>query len=194
MIKKVKKKLKHKLDKAELELLQSEEIQLWQRRFNEARLFARGIPITEIARTNNLTRQTIYNDLIEYQKLMIELEKSGIKQEIIICEEVIREAFSVLAKVSDENAFGKAAMMNRILEAVKELGILRGRRNPDGSGNIINPTQINIENHGDISKILMKKDKNGKTLAEKLRSLYREHDIEPGRSGSGILDREKTNS
>lgn len=119
---------------------ESEE-KLWKRRFEEIRLVAMRMPISEIARQYQISRETVYTDIKKYQEFKQLYEKSGIDTEILTYEEVIRVAMNDVSKTY--NANGKAALLGKTIEATKEISILRGSRKVDGSINVNNQMFMN---------------------------------------------------
>lgn len=110
------------------------DIELWKRRFNEIRMVAMRMPISEIARLNNISRETVYQDIEAYQELMEVWEKQKINREILTYEEVIRLALTDFSKTDNSN--GKAALLGKAIEATKEITILKGARKVEGTGEI----------------------------------------------------------
>ena len=114
--------------------------EVWERRFQVMRMYAARLPIQRIANEFKVSRQTIEHDIFEYQMLMDALEMSGVKEEQAICDEVIRRAFNDYQTAAPKD---KPAFLSRIIDAVKELAILKGHRKVEGTGNL-SLTQVNI--------------------------------------------------
>jgi len=152
--------------------------ELWDRRLKEVIYYARGISAIQIAEQFGINRELVYYDIAEWDRLMEKTENINIRREKMSCLEVIRDGFSRLSKQDERekdttvpiNLIGASAIYGKILEAIKELAILKGKRGTDTITNINSLAFIRQE---------IEKDGNKKAVIQAIEDTIKE--IGPGK-------------
>lgn len=105
--------------------------ELWERIGQEVRAWAKCEGISDIAARFGISAQQVYEDLKKYHIVEEAKETAGINKEILTLKQVIVKAFEAMEGYSARES--KSEMMKVVISAVKEISILRGSREVEGS-------------------------------------------------------------